>query len=151
MSGYFKTFYLLSAVISKSCSLTLILKDGTFRPYHKPVDQIQYIHTESNHPPDIIKHVPASIENRFSNLLSTEILFKESTTHHEDNLRQSRYNKKLTYNPIDTNHQTHSKCKRKIIWFNPLLSKNISIKIGKSFLNNYNKKLLNNTDEIEES
>ena len=31
--------------------VTLNLKDGTFRPYHKPDDQIQYIHTESNHPP----------------------------------------------------------------------------------------------------
>ena len=30
--------------------VTFNLKDGTFRPYHKPDDQIQYIHTESNHP-----------------------------------------------------------------------------------------------------
>ena len=26
----------------------LELKNGTFRPYHKPDDKIQYIHTESN-------------------------------------------------------------------------------------------------------
>ena len=44
--------------------VTLDLKDGTFRPYYKPNDQIQYIYTESNHPPNIIKHIPASIENR---------------------------------------------------------------------------------------
>ena len=31
--------------------VTLNLKDGTFRPYHKPGDQMQYIHTESNHLP----------------------------------------------------------------------------------------------------
>ena len=32
--------------------VTLNLKDGTFRPpYHKPDDQIRYIHTESNQPP----------------------------------------------------------------------------------------------------
>ena len=36
--------------------VTSNLKDGTFRPYHKPDDQIQCIHTESNHPPNIIKH-----------------------------------------------------------------------------------------------
>ena len=30
--------------------VTLNLKDGTFRPYHKPSDQLQYIHVESNHP-----------------------------------------------------------------------------------------------------
>ena len=94
--------------------VTFNLKDGTFRPYHKPDDQIQYIHTESNHPPNIIKHIPASIETRLSNLSSTEIIFRESTTHYENNLRQSGYNKKLTYKPTDTNHQKHSKHKRKI-------------------------------------
>ena len=114
--------------------VTFNLKDGTFRPYHKPDDQIQYIHTESNHPPNIIKHIPASIETRLSNLSSTEIIFKESTKHYENNLRQSGYNKKLTYKPTDTNHQNHSKPKRKIIWFNPPFSKNVSTKIGKSFL-----------------
>ena len=95
---------------------------------------MQYIHTESNHPANIIKHIPASIETRLSNLSSTEIIFKDSTTHYENNLRQSGYNKKLTYKPTDTNHQKHSKHKRKIKWFNSPLSKNVSKKIGKSFL-----------------
>ena len=85
-------------------------------------------------PPNIIKHIPASIETRLSNLSSTEIIFRESTTHYENNLQQSGYNKKLTYKPTDTNHQKHSKHKRKIIWFNPPFSKNVSTKIGKSFL-----------------
>ena len=31
--------------------VTFNLKDGTFRTYHKLDNQIQYIHTESNHPP----------------------------------------------------------------------------------------------------
>ena len=52
----------------------------------------------------------------------------------KNNLRQSGYNKKLTYKPTDTNHQKHSKHKRKIKWFNSPLSKNVSKKIGKSFL-----------------
>ena len=95
---------------------------------------MQYIHTESNHPPNIIKHIPASIKTRLSNLSSTETIFKESTTHYKNNLLQSGYNKKLTYKPIDTNHQKHCKHKRKIIWFNPTMSKNVSTKIGKSFL-----------------
>ena len=99
-----------------------------------PDEQMQYIHMESNHPPNIIKHIPPSIETCLSNLSSTEIIFKESTTHYENNLRQSGYNKKLTYKPTDTSHQKHSKHKRKIIWFNPLFSKSVSTKIGKSFL-----------------
>ena len=113
--------------------VTLNLKDGTFRSYHKPDDQIQYIHTESNHPPNIIKHIPAYIETRLSNLSSTEIIFTESTISYEDNLRQSGYKKKLKYKPTHTNHQKHGKHKRKIIQFNPPFSKNVSINTGKSF------------------
>ena len=62
-----------------------------FRLNHKPDDEIQYILTESNHPlSNTIKHVAASIETRLSKLSSNEILFKESTIHYQDNLRQSR-------------------------------------------------------------
>ena len=95
---------------------------------------MQYIHAESNHPPNIIKHIPASIETRLSNLSSTETIIKESTTHYKNNLQQSGYNKKLTYKHTDTNHQRHSKHKRKIISFNSPFSKNVSTKIGQSFL-----------------
>ena len=59
----------------------------------KIVNYLKYIHTESNHPPNIIKHIPASIETRLSNLSSTETIFKESTTYFENNLRQSGYKK----------------------------------------------------------
>ena len=101
---------------------------------------MQYIHTESNHPLpppsplNIIKHIPASIETCLSNLSSTEPILKESTIHYKNNLRQSGYNKKLSYKPTDTKHQKHSKQKRKIIWLNPPFSKNVSTKIGKSLL-----------------
>ena len=103
--------------------ITLNLKDGTFRPYYTPNDRIQDIHTESYHSPYIIKHIPVSIKNRLSNLCSTKLLSKESTTHYPGNLRQSGYNKKLTFKPTDTNHEKHSKHKRKIIWLNPPFGK----------------------------
>ena len=82
--------------------VTLNLNDGTFRSYHKPGDQMQYIHTEPNHHPNIIKHIPTSVETRLSNLSFTETIFKESTTYHENNLRQPGHNKKLSYKPKDT-------------------------------------------------
>ena len=113
--------------------ITLNLKDHNFRRYHKPDDQIQCVHTESNHLPNIIEQIPVSIEICLSNLSSTETLFKESTTHYEDNFRESGCNKKITYKTTGTNQQKHSKHKRNI-WFNPPFSKNVSTKIGKSFL-----------------
>ena len=93
---------------------------------------MQYIHKESNHPSNIIKHIPASIETCLSNLSSTETIFKELKTQYKNNLRQSGYNKKLTYKPTETNHQKRNR--RKIIQLNPSFSKNVFTKIGKSFL-----------------
>ena len=49
-------------------------------------------------------------------------------------MRQSGYNKKLSHQPTDTTHQKHSNHKRKIIWFHPPFSKNVSTKFGKCFL-----------------
>ena len=43
--------------------VTLNLNDGYFRPCDKP-DIIQYVNKEFNHPPNLIKHLPASIEKR---------------------------------------------------------------------------------------
>ena len=118
--------------IVNDLDVTLNLKHGSFRHYHKANGQMQYIHTESNYMPNIIKQIPVSIENRLSNL-SREI-FKESTTLYEDKLQQCGYSKKLTYTPTDTNQEKHSKHKRKIMWFNSPFSKKCSTKIGKSFL-----------------
>ena len=88
---------------------------------------------ESNHLPNITKHIPTSIESRLSDLSSNEKLFQESTAHCEDHLRLLGYNKKLTYKLTDTSQQTHSKHKTKIIWFKPPFSKSISTKIRKYF------------------
>ena len=47
--------------------VTLKLNDGSFRPCDKPDDIIQYINKESNHPPNLIKHLQAYIEKQLSN------------------------------------------------------------------------------------
>ena len=67
-----------------------------------------------------------------SNLSSTEKIFKESTKYCENNLRQSGYNEKLTYKPTELTIK-NIVCinKRKIIWFNPPFSKNVSTNGGK--------------------
>ena len=41
--------------------VTLNLTDSTYKPYHKPNDEICYIHKESNHPLSITKQLPVSI------------------------------------------------------------------------------------------
>ena len=42
--------------------VTFNLKDGTCKPYHKPDNKIAYINVQSNHPANIIKQLPKTIE-----------------------------------------------------------------------------------------
>ena len=77
--------------ITNYLDVTLNLNDGSFRPCKKPVDIIQYISKESNHPPNLIKHLPASIEKRFSNNSFNEKIFQESPIYCEDTLNKAGY------------------------------------------------------------
>ena len=86
--------------------ITLNLNDSTYRPYHKPSNEITYIHKESNHPPNIIKQIPLSIESRLSTLSSNEEIFNESVHIYEDALKKSGYNHKLTYTKNTNNIYT---------------------------------------------
>ena len=46
--------------------ITLNLTKGLFQPYRKPNDEPLYIDTKSNHPPTVIKQIPAAINRRIS-------------------------------------------------------------------------------------
>ena len=48
-------------LIIDSLDITLNLLDGTYKPYQKPENALQYIHKKSNHPPYIIKQIPITI------------------------------------------------------------------------------------------
>ena len=71
--------------------VTFNLNDGTYRPYQKPDNIIQYMHVESNHPPNNIKQNPKTIEKRLSQLSSKEEIFNESAPFYKDKLHQSGY------------------------------------------------------------
>ena len=58
--------------------ITLNLNDGTYRPFRKPDDETNYIHVDSDHPPNIIKQLPISIEKRLSSLSSSKEIFDQS-------------------------------------------------------------------------
>ena len=114
--------------------ITFNLNDGTYRPYQKPDNLIQYIHVESNDPPNIIKPFPKTIRKCLSQLSCNEDIFNESAPFYEDKLQQSGYQQKLNYNPVNTKTYNKRNHKRNIIWFNPPFSKSVSTKIGKYFL-----------------
>ena len=117
--------------------VTLDLLSDSYRPYKKPNDKLLYIHKESNHPRNILKHLPISINKRLNQNSSNKNIFDHAKTEYEEALKQSGYKKvKLEYDPaLKTPKQTRNKNrKRKIIWFNPPFSKNVSTDIGKQFL-----------------
>ena len=123
--------------------VTLNLRDGSYQPFHKPNDEILYVHSESNHPPSIIKQLPVSIESRLSTLSSTKEIFDKSAKPYQDALMRSGYNYKLTYTKISDSKKSNLKekknRKRNIIWFNPPYSKSVSTNVGKIFLKLINK------------
>ena len=109
--------------IVKYLDVTLNLNNGSFKPYHKPDDIIQYINKESNHPPSIIEHLPASIEKRLSNNSSDEKIFKEAAIYYEDTLNKAGY--------INTSNQENKNKSRQwnVIWFNPPYSKSVTTRV----------------------
>ena len=116
--------------------VTLNLNDGSFRPCDKPDDIIQYINKEFNHPPNLIKHLPASIEKRLSNNSFDEKIFQESAIYYEDTLNKARYLDKVVYHtPSASNQENKNKnCQRNVLWFNLPCSKSVTTRIGQSFL-----------------
>ena len=111
--------------------ITLDLNNGSFQPYRKPNDETQYIHIESDHPPNIKKQLPRAIEKRLSNLSSSKEIFEKAASYYEKCLKDSGFNEKLTYQQ-DGNTGRRNR-KRNIIWFNPPYSKSVKTNVGKYF------------------
>ena len=116
--------------------VTLNLNDGSFRPCDKSDDIIQYINKEFNHPPNLIKHLPASIEKRLSNNSFDEKIFQESAIYFEDTLNKAGYIDKVAYHaPSASNQENKNKNFRSnFVWFNLPCSKSATTRIGQSFL-----------------
>ena len=112
----------------------LNLNTGTHRPFIKPNNIIQYIHSHSNHPPSIKKNVPLAVQKRLSTLSSNEAIFNEAVPLYQNALNKSGYNHILVYeNPQD--NPTKNRIRRKnITWFHPPFSQNVKTNVGQKFL-----------------
>ena len=58
--------------------VVLDLRDGLYRPYMKPNSVPQYVHKQSNHPPAVIKNLPAGIDKRLSSTSANEDIFNQA-------------------------------------------------------------------------
>ena len=114
--------------------MTLNLNDGSYRPYRKPNDELLYIHSESNHPPTIIKQLPLSIEKRLQTLSSTKEIFDEAVKPYQKALDSCGYKHTLKYEGQAEKITRKHNRKRNVIWFNPPFSKSVITNVGKYFL-----------------
>ena len=78
--------------------ITLNLRTGAYKPYKKPNDTINYINSESNHPPSIIQNLPKGIGIRLSTNSSSNEIFQEAAKPYNDALKQNGYKQVLIYN-----------------------------------------------------
>ena len=107
-----------------------------FRPYRKPNSDPLYINKQSNHPPTVLKRVPLSFPRRFSDISSTEDVFQQSLPAYEMALHSSGFQDTLSYLVPNTQSNRRSRSRRrKVIWYNPPYSENVSTDIGHRFLN----------------
>ena len=119
---------------------TFNLNDGSYKPYRKPNDETLYINAKSNHPPNIIKQLPISVENRLRSLSSSKQIFDEAAPHYQEALDRCGFNHKLEYKNGTSQKKSGSRNRsRKIIWFNPPFSKSVSTNVAKEFLSLVNK------------
>ena len=71
--------------------VSLNLNNSNYRPYHKPDNEILYIHKDSNHPPSVLKQTPTSIERRTSTLSPKETIFNQSKEIYQKALKKPGY------------------------------------------------------------
>eukprot|EP00794_Sanderia_malayensis_P008522 gene8522-biopygen6821 len=114
--------------------VTFNLNNETYYPYRKPNNQPLYINVKSNHPANIIKKLPDSINRRIFDISCNEDEFNKAKTTYSETLKSSGYTESLSFNKHRQTTQPRRNRKRNIIWYNPPFSSNVKTNIGKTFL-----------------
>ena len=85
--------------IANFLDLTFNLINGSYKPYKKPNDTLLYINKSSNHPPQIIKKLQKTINDRLCRNSSKAEIFHGSKIEYKAALKNSEI-KMLTLNII---------------------------------------------------
>ena len=104
---------------------TFNLTNGTYPPYKKPNDPLLYVNTSSNHPPQVIKHMPISINKTLNKNSSSKEILNETKSEYKTVLKNSGYHKaELKFHKEEQNTQKQKRSHN--IWFSPPFSRNMS-------------------------
>ena len=109
-----------------------MLRSGCPHEYCKPNSEPLHINALSNHPPNIIKHLPAAISSRVSSISCNQEVFTKAKPTYEEALSKSGFSKNMEYS--DKAAAPKHKRKRNVIWFNPPFNKNVTTNVARCFL-----------------
>ena len=126
-----KCFYMFRKML---LDVTFNLTNSTYRTYRKPSDNLLNIFTSSKPPLQIIIHLLDSVKEWLYNNLFNEQVFNSFKLEYEKAFEDSGYkNMNLKYRT--RREWKKNNRNRKVTWFNPPYSKQVSTSIGKRFLN----------------
>lgn len=114
--------------------VTVDLPSGKYWPYRKPNNKPLYIHSESNHPPAVLKHLPKNIMERLSSISCNKEEFNKSKPDYEEALKKSGFNNNMLYTDPTTKKEKHRRVRKNIIWFNPPYDQNVATNVAQRFL-----------------
>ena len=99
-----------------------------------------YVHSQSKHPPNIIRNIPAAINRRLSSISSDRAVFNEAAPPYQEALRKSGYKHQLEFKPPPQRPPQQKRMRRRnVIWFNPPYNKNVKTNIGRAFISLINR------------
>ena len=117
--------------------VTFDIKRDKYWPYKKPNDATLYIHKDSNHPKNVIKELPKSVNKRLSTISSDRNVFEKNKTEYQEALEKSGFTDRLEYKEYEKNKnekEKKNKRKRKILWYKPPFNAAVKSNIAKQFL-----------------
>ena len=108
---------------------------GPYRPYRKPNNDTRYINAKSNHPPSILKQIPAAISKQISINSSNKQIFQKAAPYYNNILKDCGYKEKIQFQQYEHQQtQPRRNRSRNIIWFNPPFSSNVETNLARKFL-----------------
>ena len=116
--------------------VNLDLSNGVFKAYMKPNDVPLYVHSQSNHPKQVLENIPLAVNDRLNRISANKTVFDAATPPYQEALRKSGYSHNLTFTPPQdpTTPRQGKPRSRKVTWFNPPWNSAVKTNVGKQFL-----------------
>ena len=87
--------------------ITFDLNTGSCRPYRKPDNDARYINAKSDHPPSVLKQIPAAISRGICTNLSNKLIFENAAPCYNSVLKDSGYKEKIWLKLVKKHFSKH--------------------------------------------